>query len=45
MNQLGGFDKIKSFIPGLGKAKIPEYYFKSRVKNRKMGAYNKIYDS
>ncbi len=24
MNQLGGFDKIKSFIPGLGKAKIPE---------------------
>src|SRR3989338_7812557 len=24
MNQLGGFDKIKSMIPGLGKAKIPE---------------------
>lgn len=24
MNQLGGFDKIKGMIPGLGKAKIPE---------------------
>ena len=24
MNQIGGFDKIKSMIPGLGKAKIPE---------------------
>ncbi|MFA5349526.1 MAG: signal recognition particle receptor subunit alpha, partial [Candidatus Paceibacterota bacterium] len=24
MNQLGGFDKIKSMIPGLGKAKIPD---------------------
>jgi len=24
MNQLGGFDKIKSLIPGLGSAKIPE---------------------
>lgn len=24
MNTLGGFDKIKSMIPGLGKAKIPE---------------------
>jgi signal recognition particle subunit SRP54 len=24
MNQSGGFDKIKSMIPGLGKAKIPE---------------------
>lgn len=24
MGQLGGFDKIKSMIPGLGKAKIPE---------------------
>ncbi len=24
MNQLGGFDKIKSMIPGLGSAKIPE---------------------
>jgi len=24
MSQLGGFDKIKSMIPGLGKAKIPE---------------------
>lgn len=24
MNQLGGFDKIKNMIPGLGKAKIPE---------------------
>jgi len=24
MNQLGGLDKIKSMIPGLGKAKIPE---------------------
>ena len=24
MNSLGGFDKIKGMIPGLGKAKIPE---------------------
>jgi signal recognition particle subunit SRP54 len=24
MNQIGGFDKIKNMIPGLGKAKIPE---------------------
>jgi len=24
MNQIGGFDKIKGMIPGLGKAKIPE---------------------
>ncbi|MEX0920801.1 MAG: signal recognition particle receptor subunit alpha [Candidatus Pacearchaeota archaeon] len=24
MNQLGGLDKIKSMVPGLGKAKIPE---------------------
>jgi len=24
MNQLGGFEKIKGMIPGLGKAKIPE---------------------
>lgn len=24
MNQLGGFDKIKSLIPGLGSAKLPE---------------------
>ena len=24
MNQLGGFDKIKNMIPGMGKAKIPE---------------------
>src|SRR3989338_1720184 len=24
MNQLGGFDKIKNMIPGLGDAKIPE---------------------
>lgn len=24
MNQIGGFDKIKNMIPGLGKAKLPE---------------------
>ena len=24
MNQLGGFDKLKTMIPGMGKAKIPE---------------------
>lgn len=30
MNQLGGFDKIKSMIPGLGKAKIPEDMLESQ---------------
>ena len=30
MNQIGGFDKIKSMIPGLGKAKIPEDMLESQ---------------
>jgi len=30
MNQLGGLDKIKSLIPGLGKAKIPETALESQ---------------
>jgi signal recognition particle subunit SRP54 len=30
MNQLGGFDKIKGMIPGLGKAKIPEDMLESQ---------------
>lgn len=30
MNQIGGFDKIKSMIPGLGKAKIPEGMLESQ---------------
>jgi len=30
MNQLGGFDKIKSMIPGLGSAKIPENMLESQ---------------
>ncbi|MDD3940421.1 MAG: signal recognition particle receptor subunit alpha [Candidatus Pacebacteria bacterium] len=30
MNQLGGFDKIKGMIPGLGKAKIPENMLESQ---------------
>ena len=30
MNQLGGFDKIKSMIPGLGSAKIPENMMESQ---------------
>lgn len=30
MNSLGGFEKIKSMIPGLGKAKIPENLLESQ---------------
>jgi signal recognition particle subunit SRP54 len=30
MNQIGGFDKIKGMIPGLGKAKIPENMLESQ---------------
>ncbi len=30
MNQIGGFDKIKGMIPGLGKAKIPEGMLESQ---------------
>lgn len=30
MSQLGGFEKIKSLIPGLGKAKIPENLMESQ---------------
>ncbi|HJX50020.1 MAG TPA: signal recognition particle receptor subunit alpha [Candidatus Nanoarchaeia archaeon] len=30
MNQLGGLDKIKSLIPGLGKAKLPENALESQ---------------
>jgi len=30
MNSLGGFEKIKSMIPGLGKAKIPENVLESQ---------------
>ena len=30
MNQLGGFEKIKSMIPGLGNAKIPENLMESQ---------------
>ena len=30
MNQIGGLDKIKSLIPGLGKAKIPENVLNSQ---------------
>jgi len=30
MSQLGSFEKIKSLIPGLGKAKIPEKAFESQ---------------
>jgi len=30
MNQIGGFDKIKNMIPGLGKAKIPEDMLESQ---------------
>lgn len=30
MNQIGGFDKIKNMIPGLGKAKIPDNMLESQ---------------
>ena len=30
MNQIGGFDKIKNMIPGMGKAKIPEDMLESQ---------------
>jgi signal recognition particle subunit SRP54 len=32
MGQLGGFDKMKSMIPGLGKAKLPEEKLQSQEK-------------
>ena len=31
MNSMGGFEKIKSMIPGLGKAKIPENLLESQA--------------
>ena len=34
MNSLGGFDKIKSMIPGLGSAKIPENLLENQTKEQ-----------